>query len=74
MRRLTEILEQLVQLGYSHDFKFLDNGVECLNTNRVHEDGYCVRLYDTVPLINAAVLLVETDDGVKGTVIDYSDH
>lgn len=83
MKSLSSCLNKMVEDGYSADFKATDEGLFRLDTHKVYfpNDVKVVNFYrfegPSNPEDNAILYVIETSDGVKGTLIDaygtYSD-
>lgn len=83
MKSLSSCLNKMVVDGYSADFKATDEGLYMLETHRIYypSDVRIVNFYrfegPSSPEDNAILYVIETKDGVKGTLVDaygtYSD-
>jgi hypothetical protein len=83
MRDMTTVLNKMLQQGYTANFKATEEGLECLETNKVYkqDDLLVVNFYRfegvSDPSDNSILYAIEATDGTKGTLIDaygaYSD-
>lgn len=83
MKSLSSCLHKMVQDGYSADFKATDEGLFNLETHKTYypSDVKVVNFFrfegPSSPEDNAILYVIETSDGVKGTLVDaygtYSD-
>lgn len=83
MRDLTQYLNKLVQEGYDKNFKAEEDGLCCLETEKVYrpQDIHVVNFFRfegiSDPSDNSILYAIEAADGIKGTLIDaygaYSD-
>jgi len=83
MKSLSSCLNKMVLDGYSADFKATDEGLYALETHIIYSPSEVavVNFYrfegPSSPEDNAILYVIETSDGVKGTLIDaygtYSD-
>jgi hypothetical protein len=76
MKSLTTCLNQIVNEGYTEDFKVTDTGLESLHKQGIYEPGqiHIINYFrfegESDPDDNAILYVIETDDGKKGTLID----
>jgi hypothetical protein len=83
MTEMMKVLDKAVEKGYEHSFRVTEQGLKCVDNDRVYEPGEV-----TVPNFfrfegisdpddMSIVYEIETSDGCKGTLIDaygvYSD-
>jgi hypothetical protein len=83
MKSLSSCINKMVQDGYSIDFKATEEGLYALDTQKIYypKDVKVVNFYrfegPSDPDDNAILYVIETTDGVKGTLVDaygaYSD-
>jgi hypothetical protein len=83
LRDLSQTLNSMLQDGYDKNFKANENGLECLETQKTYQPGelQVVNFYRfegiSDPSDNSILYVIETADGVKGTLVDaygaYSD-
>lgn len=83
MKSLSSCVNKMVQDGYSADFKATEQGLYTLGTQKTYypNDVKVVNFYrfegPSSPEDNAILYVIETADGVKGTLVDaygtYSD-
>jgi hypothetical protein len=83
MRDLSQTLNKMLQQGYTLNFKATEEGLECLETSKVYqpESLLVVNFYRfegiSDPSDNSILYIIETNDGMKGTLVDaygaYSD-
>lgn len=76
MKSLSGCLNKLVLDGYTEDFKAAERGLLSLQSERLYEPGQ-VHVVDFMrfegasdPADNTILYVIETDDGVKGTLVD----
>lgn len=76
MKSLASCLNKLVLDGYTEDFKAAERGLLSLQTERIYEPGQ-VHVVDFMrfegasdPADNTILYVIETDDGLKGTLVD----
>lgn len=76
LKSLSSLLNKMAQDGYSANFKMADEGLEDLSTNKVYKPTEVAipnffRFEGTSDPEDMAILYaIETNDGVKGTLID----
>ena len=76
MKTLSSCLAKMVTQGYTDDFKATDKGLKSLRTDKLYQP-------DEVSIVNfyrfegisdpddmAILYVIETTDGIKGTVVD----
>jgi len=83
MKTLTSCLNKLVIDGYTEDFKAGERGLLSLQHERIYEPGqvHIVNFFRfegaSDPADNTILYVIETNDGLKGTLVDaygaYSD-
>jgi len=84
MKSLSLCLNKMVLEGYNDDFKIADNGLRSLKTEKVYkpEEINVVNFFrfegQSDPDDNTIMYVIETNDGLKGTLVDaygpYSDR
>jgi len=84
MKSLSSCLNRIVADGYGEDFQVTENGLEALQTGKRYtpQEVQIINFFRfegyTNPDDNAILYVIETMDGVKGTLIDaygtYTDH
>ena len=84
MKSLSTCLNRIIADGYTEDFKIGEAGLEGLQHNRVYtpQEISVVNFYrfegESDPDDNAILYVIETGDGIKGTLIDsyglYNDN
>ena len=76
MKSLANCLNRMVSEGYTEDFKITDNGLESLQKHSNYTPGeiQVVNFFrfegESDPDDNAILYVIETSDGVKGTLVD----
>ena len=76
MKSLALCLNKMVLDGYDDDFKMKSNGLKSLKTGKVYtpEEMTVVNFFrfegQSDPNDNTIMYVVETNDGVKGTIVD----
>ncbi len=83
MKTLASCLNKLVLDGYTEDFKAGERGLLSLKSERIYEPGqvHVVNFFRfegaSDPADNSILYVIETNDGLKGTLVDaygaYSD-
>ncbi|MBO9595975.1 MAG: hypothetical protein J7599_23940 [Niabella sp.] len=83
MNTISECLRKAVQLGYAADFFVCDTGLSYKGARRIYPpDAVSIRNFyrfegESDPADSAILYLIQTRDGVKGTLLDaygiYSD-
>ena len=84
MKSLVTCLNRIVAEGYKEDFKVTDNGLEALQQGKRYKANQIAILNffrfegASDPEDNAILYVIQTNDGIKGTLIDayglYSDQ
>lgn len=76
MKSLSTCLNKLVLDGYTEDFKAGERGLLSLQSEKIYEPSQ-VHVVDFMrfegasdPADNTILYVIETDDGVKGTLVD----
>jgi hypothetical protein len=76
MKSLSMVVNRMVLDGYTDDFKIEDSGLKSLKTERVYNpEEIDVRNFfrfegQSDPNDNTILYVIETNDGVKGTLVD----
>lgn len=76
MKSLVACLNKMVIDGYDDDFKINDKGLKSLKTNKIYhpEDIHISNFFrfegQSDPNDNTILYVIETEDGVKGTIVD----
>ena len=76
MRSLATCLSKMVKEGYTEDFQLTEKGLESLrkHNNYKPEQIQVVNFFrfegESDPDDNAILYVIETEDGIKGTLID----
>jgi len=76
MKSLASCLNKLVLDGYEEDFKASDKGLLCLHNEKVYrpEEVHVVNFFRfegaSDPADNSILYVIETNDGIKGTLVD----
>ncbi len=76
MKSLSLCLNKMVLDGYDDDFKIADNGLRSLKTERVYkpEEINVVNFFrfegQSDPDDNTIMYVIESNDGLKGTIVD----
>lgn len=76
MKSLASVTNKMVQEGYDDDFKISDKGLRSLKTERVYqpEEVNVVNFFrfegQSDPNDNTICYVIETNDGLKGTLVD----
>jgi hypothetical protein len=76
MKSLATCLNRMVMKGYTEDFKIGDHGLEALTHHNSYqpEQIQVVNFYrfegESDPDDNAILYVIETNDGIKGTLVD----
>lgn len=83
MRDMSTVLKKMNEEGYTANFKVNEEGLECLDTNKVYaaDELLVVNFYRSEgisdPDDNSILYAIEATDGTKGTLMDaygaYSD-
>lgn len=76
MKSLASCLNKLVLDGYDTDFRASDKGLLCLRNEKTYnpEEIHVVNFFrfegPSDPADNSILYVIETNDGVKGTLVD----
>lgn len=76
MKSLSLCLNKMMLEGYDNDFKMVENGLKALKTEKVYkpEEIKVVNYFrfegQSDPNDNTIMYVIETNDGVKGTLVD----
>lgn len=76
MKSLSGCLNKLLLDGFTEDFKAAERGLLSLKNEKIYEPGqiHVVNFYRfegaSDPADNTILYAIETDDGVKGTLVD----
>ena len=76
MKSLVTCLNRIIADGYTEDFKVTDNGLEALQQGKRYKADQVVILNffrfegASAPEDNAILYVIQTNDGIKGTLID----
>jgi hypothetical protein len=76
MKSLTSCLNKMISDGYTDDFKITDEGMRSLRTDKHYQPGdvQIVNFFRFEGISNpddmAIMYVIETNDGLKGTLID----
>lgn len=74
MKSLATCLNRMIEEGYAEDFKIGEAGLEALQHNRIYKPGDVHIItsfrFEGQSEENATVYVIETTDGLKGTVVD----
>lgn len=76
MKSLATVTNKMVLEGYDDDFKISDKGLRSLKTEKVYqpEDINVVNFFrfegQSDPNDNTILYVIETTDGLKGTIVD----
>lgn len=76
MKSLTSCLAKIINEGYSEDFKVTDNGLEAVQHQRSYssEEIQVINFFrfegESDPGDNAILYVIETNDGIRGTLVD----
>ncbi|MEO8584080.1 MAG: hypothetical protein ABI415_09805 [Flavitalea sp.] len=76
MKSLSSCLNKMITEGYTDDFKAFDNGLKSLRTDRIYqpENVNIVNYFrfegQSDPDDMAILYVIETNDGLKGTLVD----
>jgi hypothetical protein len=76
MKSLALCLNKMVLDGYDDDFKIADAGLRSLKTEKIYtpEQVHVVNFFrfegQSDPNDNTIMYVIETDDGLKGTMVD----
>lgn len=76
MKSLSSCLNKMISDGYDEDFKVTERGMESLQKGKLYQPEQ-IRVINffrfegmSDPDDNAILYVVETDDGLKGTLVD----
>lgn len=76
MKSLSSLTNKMVLNGYDDDFKITDNGLKSLKTEKIYqpEQINIINFFrfegQSDPNDNTIMYVIETSDGLKGTIID----
>lgn len=76
MKSLASVTNKMVLDGYDDDFKISDKGLRSLKTEKVYqpEDVNVINFFrfegQSDPNDNTILYVIETNDGLKGTLVD----
>lgn len=76
MKTLSTCLNRIITEGYTEDFKITDHGLEAIHqhSNYKPDQIQVVNFFrfegESDPDDNAILYVIETNDGIKGTLID----
>ncbi|HSU50516.1 MAG TPA: hypothetical protein VLJ41_07995 [Segetibacter sp.] len=76
MKSLASVTNKMVLEGYDDDFKISDRGLKSLKSEKIYqpEDVNVVNFFrfegQSDPNDNTILYVIETTDGVKGTIVD----
>ena len=76
LKSLSSILNKAVKDGYTQNFKILEEGLQCLETETIYQpaDVEIVNFFRfegvSDPGDNAILYVIKTNDGIKGTLTD----
>ena len=76
MKSLSSCLNKMVIDGYDDDFKISDKGLKSLRTEKVYqpEEIHVINFFrfegQSDPNDNTILYVIETNDGLKGTLVD----
>ncbi len=76
MKSLSSLTNKMVLNGYDDDFKITDNGLKSLKTEKVYQPNEIniINFFrfegQSDPNDNTIMYVIETSDGLKGTLID----
>jgi hypothetical protein len=83
MRDMSTVLKKMNEEGYTGNFRVCEEGLECLDTNKIYKPAELVveNFYRfegiSDPDDNSILYAIRTNDGTKGTLMDaygaYSD-
>ena len=76
LRTLTLCLQKIVGDGYVNDFSYVDDGLMLHQTKKIYKQSE-IKVINTLRFEgnsdaddNAVLYVIETNDGVKGTLVD----
>jgi hypothetical protein len=76
MKSLSSLTNKMVLNGYDDDFKITDNGLKSLRTDKIYQPDQIniINFFrfegQSDPNDNTIMYVIETTDGLKGTLID----
>jgi hypothetical protein len=76
MKSLASLTNKMVLKGYDDDFKITDNGLKSLRTDKIYQPDQIniINFFrfegQSDPNDNTIMYVIETSDGLKGTLID----
>lgn len=76
MKSLASLTNKMVLKGYDDDFKITDNGLKSLRTDKIYQPNQIniINFFrfegQSDPNDNTIMYVIETSDGLKGTLID----
>lgn len=76
MKSLASLTNKMVLKGYDDDFKITDNGLKSLRTDKIYQPDQIniINFFrfegQSDPNDNTIMYVIETSDGLKGTIID----
>ena len=76
MKSLASLTNKMVLKGYDDDFKITDNGLKSLRTDKIYQPDQIniINFFrfegQSDPNDNIIMYVIETSDGLKGTLID----
>jgi hypothetical protein len=76
MKSLSSVLNKMVLEGYEDDFKISDKGLKSLKTEKVYtpDEIHITNFFrfegQSDPNDNTIMYVIETNDGLKGTLVD----
>lgn len=76
MKSLTSLTNKMVLNGYDDDFKITDNGLKSLRTEKIYQPDQIniINFFrfegQSDPNDNTILYVIETSDGLKGTIVD----
>ena len=76
MKSLSSLLNKMVLKGYDDDFKITDNGLKSLKTEKIYQPDQIniINFFrfegQSDPNDNTIMYVIETTDGLKGTLVD----
>ncbi|HKG69598.1 MAG TPA: hypothetical protein VKA92_12065 [Segetibacter sp.] len=76
MKSLASLTNKMVLNGYDDDFKITDNGLKSLKTEKIYQPDqiHIINFFrfegQSDPNDNTIMYVIETLDGLKGTIID----
>jgi hypothetical protein len=76
MRDMSTVMKKLTEEGYTGNFRVTEEGLECLDTNKIYKaaDLVVVNFYRSEgvsdPDDNSILYAIQASDGTKGTLMD----